>query len=111
MATPSEVESLFTPSVLASLGSFFVAAAALVLALSARSVARRRERSALYLDLKARFANVYKDLAHIYKQTSLPEDEEDQYLISLMGSKVMRQTGCRRFDIQLGKKGWNRGTV
>jgi retron-type reverse transcriptase len=27
------------------------------------------------------------------------------------GSKVMRQTGCRRFGFQFGEKGWNRGTV
>jgi hypothetical protein len=30
---------------------------------------------------------------------------------SLRGSIVTRQTGCRRFGFQFGKKGWNRGTV
>ena len=30
---------------------------------------------------------------------------------SAEGSIVMRQTGCRLFGFQFGKKGWNRGTV
>ena len=82
MVTP-EVESVFDPSIIASVGSFLVAAAAFVLALSARLVARRRERSALYLDLKARYTNVYKELTNIYKQKYLPDNREDQQKLFL----------------------------
>ncbi len=70
--------SVFDPSDWVALGSFVVAAAALGLALSTSRSNHRRARAALYLDLKARFANVYKDLAFVFTQSTLPKDASDR---------------------------------
>ncbi len=60
-----------------AIASSFVASAAFVVTIYINKAVRRRERAKLYLDLKVKFAEIYKNLPIIYKKDTLPDDEED----------------------------------